>query len=193
MQIAIRLGDYLWRPLTDSEADTDFVLDIRNSAAAQAAFFTPRITREDHLRFLRLAEERGEINWLVEHHGRRVGSGGIYRIDRKNKRAETGRLIALDPQVHLRTAYVALYVAFEVLELNKLAADALVTNEASNRAGERMGFDREGVLREHVFKDGVARDIVLFGALRRDWPEHRAALVAQYGEPQVARHMAAAW
>jgi UDP-4-amino-4,6-dideoxy-N-acetyl-beta-L-altrosamine N-acetyltransferase len=190
MDIAVRLGDYLWRPLTDSEADTRFVLEMRNSEAAQAAFFTPRISREDHLRFLKLSAERDEINWIAELSGTPVGAGGMYRFDKKNRRAEAGRLIAKNPEVHLRTAFICLYVAFEHLGLNKLAADAIAGNLVSNRAGYRMGFVQEGLLREHVWKDGVAYDVVLFGALASEWQKTKAELYAQLGEPQLVKHAA---
>lgn len=194
MDVSVRLGDYLCRPLTASEADTAFILNLRNSAAAQAAFFTTSITRDDHLRFLRAAQDRDEINWIVEKLGEAVGTGGIYRIDRKNGHAEFGRLVAMSADVHLATAFVAMNVVFEHLGLHKLVADALETNTVSNRMGERIGFVREGLLREHVLKDGVRRDVVLFGMLAADWQRAKLALGKQFGEPRIIRHAeVAAW
>jgi len=34
---------------------------------------------------------------------------------------------------------------------------------------ERLGFRREGVFREFLFRDGEVGDMVLYGILRREW------------------------
>jgi RimJ/RimL family protein N-acetyltransferase len=190
MQLAVRLGDYLWRPLTASEEDTDFVLGLRNAPAAQAAFFSGQITRADHLRFFHLAEERGELNWVIEKGGERVGVSGIYRIDRKNRRAEGGRIAVTVPEVHLLNTVVSMYVVFEVLRFNKLCGEGLASNTASNRSLERVGFTREGLLREHVLKDEAPCDVYVYGMLAGDWLKIRPGIFSQFGEPKVLGHVA---
>jgi len=189
MQVAVTIQQYLWRPLTDSEADTEFVLAIRNSVPAQRAFFTPRISREEHLRFLNVSEREQEINWIIEKPGgERVGMSGIYRVDRKNRKAETGRVVGLLPELYPLNLFVSCYVGFEHLGLNKLVGDALTSNVVINGALERLGAVREGILREHILRDGVPQDVFLYGMLARDWQKHKPGLVEQLGEPQILRH-----
>jgi RimJ/RimL family protein N-acetyltransferase len=189
MQLAVRLQPYLWRPLTDSAADTDFVLTLRNSAAAQQAFFTPRISREEHVRFVAAPERHEEINWIIEKScGERVGMSGIYRVDPRNQRAETGRVIVLIPELYPLNLFVSAYVVFDHLGLNKLIGDALSSNTVVNGALERLGAVREAVLREHMLKDGVLQDVFLYGMLARDWQKHKPCLIAEVGEPQILRH-----
>jgi RimJ/RimL family protein N-acetyltransferase len=45
-----------------------------------------------------------------------------------------------------------------------------VENLAEQRALERAGFTREGVLRHAQFRDGGFRDLVLYSRLRGDRP-----------------------
>ena len=189
MQLEATLSGYLWRPLTASEEDTGFILSMRNMPVAREAFFSGRITREDHLRFVQLAEERDEINWIIENNGERVGASGIYKIDRNNRRAEVGRFVAVDPELHILNYVVAAYVVFEHLGLNKVVGEALAANRVSNRQLERLGIVLEGTFREHVFKDGVAHDLAMYGTLASDWRRMRSAVYAQFGEPRLVRHV----
>lgn len=58
-------------------------------------------------------------------------------------------------------------------------------NFASQRAIERLGAKRDGVLRHHaVRRDGTVRDTVMYSMLEGEWPEaraHLAYLLARHG------------
>ncbi|WEF31248.1 GNAT family N-acetyltransferase [Pseudoduganella chitinolytica] len=50
-------------------------------------------------------------------------------------------------------------------------------NHASQRAIERLGAKRDGVLRHHALRrDGTVRDTVIYSIVRGEWPEVRAQL-----------------
>lgn len=189
MQVAVAMAGFLWRPLTDAEEDTAFVLRLRNAGPALEALFTSGVSREEHLRFVRAPEREEEINWIIEKGGEPLGASGIYRLDRKNRRAEVGRVVALLPQLYPLNLIVSCFVAFDHLGLNKLAGDTLAGNLVVARALERIGVVREGVLREHVFKDNEFRDVLLFGILARNWRDMKPALFANLGEPQIITHV----
>ena len=59
--------------------------------------------------------------------------------------------------------------AFDELDLARLEADIDPRNDASARALERLGFVKEGFLRERWIVSGVASDTALYGLLRREW------------------------
>jgi RimJ/RimL family protein N-acetyltransferase len=52
---------------------------------------------------------------------------------------------------------------------NRLEATTDADNLAEQKALERVGFAREGVLRGAVFRAGAWRDLVLYGLLRERW------------------------
>ena len=59
--------------------------------------------------------------------------------------------------------------AFETLDLNRVQAETDTRNAASARVLEKLGFAREGTLREDCVVDGDVSDSWVFGLLRREW------------------------
>ena len=61
------------------------------------------------------------------------------------------------------------HLAFVLLGLDRLGAYSNVEHARSQRALERIGFRREGVLRGYHRHGDRALDVVVFGLLRADW------------------------
>ena len=59
--------------------------------------------------------------------------------------------------------------AFETLDLNRVQAETDTRNVASARLLEKLGFVREGKLREDCVVNGEVSDSWVFGLLRREW------------------------
>ncbi|GGQ57938.1 GNAT family N-acetyltransferase [Streptomyces flaveolus] len=63
--------------------------------------------------------------------------------------------------------------AFDTLDLNRVQAEADTRNVASARVLEKLGFVREGTLREDCVVNGDVSDSWVYGLLRREWqPSH---------------------
>ena len=58
---------------------------------------------------------------------------------------------------------------FIELSLNRVEADIDPRNAASAKTLERLGFVKEGFLRERWVVDGEVSDSGIYGLLRRDW------------------------
>lgn len=59
-------------------------------------------------------------------------------------------------------------------------------NHASQRAIERLGARRDGVIRHHApRRDGTVRDTVMYSMLAGEWPEVRAHLLYQLRRPRA--------
>ena len=61
---------------------------------------------------------------------------------------------------------VVVKYAFGTLGLNRVHADPYTTNPASARVLEKAGFEREGILRASVIKDGKILDQALYAKIR---------------------------
>jgi len=73
--------------------------------------------------------------------------------------------------------YLLLRHAFEELEAVRVTLKTDARNEQSQRAIERLGAVREGVLRKHmVLWDGYVRDTVYYSILDTEWPEVKKRL-----------------
>lgn len=65
--------------------------------------------------------------------------------------------------------------AFDTLDLNRVHSPADTRNVASARVLEKLGFVREGTLREDCIVDGDVSDSWVYGLLRREWKPPRPA------------------
>ena len=59
--------------------------------------------------------------------------------------------------------------AFDALDLNRVQAQADTRNTPSGRVLEKLGFVREGTLREDCIVNGEVSDSWVYGLLRRQW------------------------
>ncbi len=59
--------------------------------------------------------------------------------------------------------------AFATLDLNRVQAETDTRNLASARVLEKLGFLREGTMREDCVVDGEVSDSWIYGLLRREW------------------------
>lgn len=59
--------------------------------------------------------------------------------------------------------------AFDTLDLNRVQAETDTRNTASARVLEKLGFVREGTLREDCVVNGEVSDSWVYGLLRRHW------------------------
>lgn len=101
-----------------------------------------------------------------------IGTVTLASLDGANKRAEIGFML---DRAMWRRGYMSealrtlLDYAFGALGLERIEADVDPRNESSLRLLERLGFQREGYLRERWRVGGGVQDTVLLGLLRREW------------------------
>ena len=101
-----------------------------------------------------------------------IGSVTLFHIDLTHRRAEIGYAQgrAYWGQGYMQAALRAvLNHAFEVLNLHRMEADVDPRNAGSVRTLERLGFQREGYLRERWQVNGEIQDAFYYGLLRPDW------------------------
>ncbi|MGB3275037.1 MAG: GNAT family protein [Castellaniella sp.] len=76
--------------------------------------------------------------------------------------------------------------AFDVLGAGVVGWRTDNYNHASQRAIERLGARRDGVIRHHALRrDGTVRDTVMYSLLAGEWPEVRAHLLYQLQRPRA--------
>jgi ribosomal-protein-alanine N-acetyltransferase len=101
-----------------------------------------------------------------------IGSVTLFHLEFTHRRAEIGYALG---RAHWGQGYMqetlraVLTYAFEVLEFHRIEADVDPRNAASIRTLERLGFKREGYLRERWQVNGEIQDAFFFGLLRPDW------------------------
>lgn len=102
-----------------------------------------------------------------------IGNITLHQIDWKNRNAEIGVLIGDKKSWGKGYATEAIRLvtehAFNRLNIRKLYTGMVKGNEASKRAFEKVGFQVEGILREHFYLNGKYLDCYRMGLLRSEY------------------------
>ena len=112
------------------------------------------------------------FRWFISVDGEAVGSVSLKNISHSMGYGEIGYGVA---QSHhgrgIGTAGVRLLVEkiFSESKLRRLIAYVHEENQASRRLLEKLGFQEEGLLRDHYLIQGVPVNEVLYGLLKREW------------------------
>jgi UDP-4-amino-4,6-dideoxy-N-acetyl-beta-L-altrosamine N-acetyltransferase len=153
--------------------DAANVVRMRAEPEVQAQLFSERPpTIEEHLRWLADMEARGDRHefMIVERaSGQSVGTIGLSRIDLVNRRAEYGVLIgepgARGKGLAAEASRLLLAYAFGTLGLRRVYLHVLARNADALRLYRRVGFQPEGVLRQHVRKGDEFLDVAVMAVL----------------------------
>lgn len=84
--------------------------------------------------------------------------------------------------------YLFLRHCFESLGCVRVSLKTDARNVRSQRAIERLGAAREGVLRKHMNVKGYQRDTVYYSILDNEWPNVRARLEARLVQDFTSSH-----
>lgn len=101
-----------------------------------------------------------------------VGTVGLGSLAAQSRHAEVGYFFAPDAwgNGYATDAVEALLgYAFSERNLNRVHAKAVAGNERSRRVLDTAGFEQEGVLRDHWYRDGRYEDVVVYGLLAAEW------------------------
>ena len=161
------------RPFSVADAD-DVYIYRRDPEVVQYLPVSQPFERADADDFVAtqiLADPRERCVWALEHEGHVVG-GVSLRIARQKLRAELGYELARELWGHgLMTEAVSpvINIALQQLPLLKITATAAAPNVRSTRLLQRLGMQREALLRRHWVHRGRILDEVRYGLLREEW------------------------
>ena len=117
-----------------------------------------------------------------------IGSVTLFKPDFTHRRVEIGYALG---RPHWGNGYMhetlntLLTYAFDVLDFHRIEADVDPRNAASIRTLERLGFQREGYLRERWQVNGEIQDALFYGLLQSDWETVKAVESENYGAVAV--------
>lgn len=122
--------------------------------------------------------------------GEVLGSTSFHDIAPNLKRVEIGYTwyAARCQRTHVNTTCKLLMLshAFDTLGCNIVGWRTDNFNHASQRAIERLGARKDGVLRGHALRrDGTIRDTVMYSLAAGEWPEVKAQLLYLLDKPRA--------
>lgn len=162
-----------------SENDIDGLYDVFSDPQVMRYWSTPPLPNREAAAAMQREIAEGNlretmIKWglALRESNQVIGTTTLFNLNLDNGRAELGYAMgrAYWGKGYMHEALQALLShAFEVLELRRLEADVDPRNAASIRTLERLGFQREGFLRERWHVNGEIQDALFYGLLRREW------------------------
>lgn len=118
---------------------------------------------------------------VVRETDRLIGSTGLSQIDLRNQNASFGTMIgeksAWGKGYGTEATRLVVRYAFEELHLNRVQLHVYAYNLRGIRVYEKVGFRREGVLRQAHVYDNRFWDTVVMAMLREEW-ENRWSVVS---------------
>ena len=131
-------------------------------------------TEELELYCIRRFKENRGIRWGIVRKGSEelIGKCGYYDWNKTSRRAEVG--YDLEPAhwgegIMTEALCAVLRYGFEEMGLNRIQAIIDSENVKSIKLVERLGFKKEGVLRQNSYFRGQFRDEVCFSLLKKEW------------------------
>jgi RimJ/RimL family protein N-acetyltransferase len=121
-----------------------------------------------------LAERTARFGMFERATGELVGSIELDGIDLRRSQAEMGYWVRTDRcgrGYATEAGRAMLLYGFQTLGVHKVRADVAVGNVASARVLEKLGFTREGTLREDRPVGGIFLDHWRYGMLAREFAE----------------------
>ncbi|PIC79003.1 RimJ/RimL family protein N-acetyltransferase [Sporosarcina sp. P18a] len=142
-----------WLPWVDSMTDVDQYGPIINAWLRQ------------------FAEEDGFQAGIL-YKGALAGFGGFHSVNYTNRQTSIGYWLAQDYQRKgIMTAVVSALVdyAFEEYDLHRVEIRCATENKRSRAVPERLGFKKEGVIRDGEFLYDHYHDLIVYGMLEDEW------------------------
>lgn len=110
---------------------------------------------------------------VMKETGRVIGTCLLFRFEAGSARIELGYVLGRPywgrGLMHEALAGV-LRCAFETMGIRRVEAEVDIRNAPSARLLGRLGFTKEGLLRQRWVAKGEVRDVEMFGLLRDEWP-----------------------
>ncbi len=156
--------------------DLEFIRSMINNPVIEKSIVgwtVPLSRKDEEVWYSSYKNTTNEIRYIIELNGKAVGLTGIASIDWKNGCVTTsGIRIGSDSQGKgiATDAYMTMlkYIFLE-LRMNRANASALEFNSGSLRFMEKCGYEREGIQRNAVYKNGTFHNLVILGLLKDDY------------------------
>ena len=165
------------RPLTRNDVEIYFQIADKNreffreSGAAISNLETMDDARRSVEKRVSEFEQGNGISFVIEHDDRPGGVIGIRRIDWKYRKCMIGYFLSKDivgKGVGARSVSKILELSFDLLQLNRIEATTATANVRSIRLLEKLGFQREGIMRENFLIGGRFVDDFIYSLLHRE-------------------------
>ena len=173
-----RLDDEITlRAWEEADVEHGFETVMRNRGHLQAFmhWMTPDYSMESARKFnseaIKKRKSRESLGLGIYRGKLLIGSIGFVGFDWKARKTDIGYWLVKEEEgkgIITRATRMLIGYAFDELELNRIEIQCSSQNLRSAAVPERLGFKKEGVLRQAEFRNGQLRDFSIYGLLAQD-------------------------
>lgn len=101
-----------------------------------------------------------------------IGMVGFGEVNEEHRRGEIGYVLSTkfwNQGLMSEAIKMVISAGFETLNLDKILGRCISENQASKQILIKAGFSKEGHLRRQYIKNGIPRDIEVFGILKNEF------------------------
>ncbi|SEK89094.1 GNAT family N-acetyltransferase [Ruminococcus albus] len=117
--------------------------------------------------------DNSRFDAIIEADGIPVGTIGLLSIDKTNNKAEyyiaMGETSYKGKGIAKEASRLILEYAFDTLDLNRVYLHTEYDNIAAQKLFERVGFTKEGLIRQDLLSHGKYVDRYVYGCLKEEW------------------------
>jgi RimJ/RimL family protein N-acetyltransferase len=153
-----------------------FVKWINDQEVTQFLELNPPMSLEDEEKwFVNLQKSEDKVFSIDTKEGKLIGNVGLMRLNWKDRSVLIG--IMIGEKEFWNQGYgtdaieTLLRYLFDELALNRVYLIADERNARGLHCYEKLGFKKEGVLRQNRYKDGVYTNDVMMSLLKDEWKE----------------------
>lgn len=161
------------------EKHIDYVYAIFSNEAVTKYYGMPSFTKKEQAQnmissFSKNFQEKRAMRWgiIQKETNEFVGTVGLNNLLLSSKRTEIG--YDLLPE-HWRKGIISeaveavIHYCFGELNLHRIGAVTFPENEASYTLLLKLGFQKEGLLREYIYQNDKSNDVFVFSLIKPDW------------------------
>jgi ribosomal-protein-serine acetyltransferase len=131
---------------------------------------------DDFRKYINACKQRytssSEMGYVIMAGHAMIGRLGLYNIDLNNRSASIGYWLDqqwLGKGVITRCCQAMINAGFSQLHLNRIEIRAAVENYKSQAIPERLGFKKEGIIRQAEFVNNQFVDLYVYSLLKEEW------------------------
>lgn len=185
----------MFRTFEESDAESIYKWLNDDELTNMSVGLSRRLSQEEALNWVKARKNHNpyQVFWAIcpiDEPEKIIGYAYLTEIHYINSSANFDGIVIGDHNYRNGVAWVETYLfileyAFERLNLNRLFNTCITAHPVSNTISEVLFYQKEGEMREAVYKNGTYYDVAIWGILKREYTEHKKE--GEYEFNQVIR------
>lgn len=158
------------------EKDAPMLMEMINDPEIENAVvgYAYPVSLADQKQWIASLKNEKTLRYAIDADGEFAGTAFVSSLDLKNRTGNMNIKLMKSAQgkgIASRAMKLVIEYCFNELNLNCVTANVIQRNEASRKLWEKLGFKKDGILRQRVYKNGEYHNLIAYSMLRDEFDE----------------------